>query len=425
MTELQTSKYRRGTGYTLSFPTLPTLSISPWRIDLVQKPYHHDVLIMEFSQTSVKWFELMKTGIPMKFTWSQGPLTRAWLGYVSFVSKNVAGQKQEFMEVHCVGSTFPLKERTTKVFSNMSIPAAVEEIVTGFGFNFIGEDNGIVFDQLTIAGHSYWEWIHEYAKKIGYGVWVDNMNFHFRPLDALINYGLSDVPVLSMNDKHVPVGNNFLDRTLDSFKVINGEHVEGYGTLRTNKQLGGIDALTGIPIITSSSPKDMGDALRQDVSDVIFSEVESSKVAYSAEQAKALSDGSAQLGRFNMPAKVKCQGDPRIHPFAPILIQGTGPLTDGFWITSEVKHQFARLGDYQIELKASIDGTGLDTRTGRKDGAKSVVGVVNLTEALAQGFSGTKTVDARLRSSTPIQQETKQGFNRTPAVWWYSKVGGN
>jgi hypothetical protein len=424
VTSLISSKYRRGTSYSLVLPTLPSLALVPRRVDLFQKPYNHDVLVLEFSQVSIKWFELMKTGVPIKFEWSQGALVKSWLGYVSFVTKSVASQKEELMEVHCVGSTFPLKERATKVFENMSVPAAVKEIVTEFGFNFVGEDNNVLFEQLTIAGHSYWEWIHEYAKRIGYGIWVDNMNFYFRPLDKLIDQSLSDVAVLSMNNKNVPVGGDFLDRTLDSFKVLNGEHVEGLGVLRTNKLIGGVDPMTSKVVGASSSPKTLGEPMRQNVSDVIFSEVDSSKVASSEEHAQTLIDGSAQLARFNMPARVKCQGDPRIHPFSPVLIQGTGPLTDGFWIVNEVKHQFARIGDYQIELKATIDGTGIDVRTVRKDGAKSVSGVVNLTEALEQGFSGNKTLDARLSSNAPIRQESNQGFNRTPAVWWHSKVGG-
>lgn len=423
MTDLAASKYRRGTSYSLSFPTLPTLILTPRRVDLVQKPYHHDVLILEFSQVSPKWFELMKTGVPVRFEWSQEAVVTRWLGYVSYISKVVAGQKEELMEVHCIGSSFVLKERTTKVFSNMTIPNVVKEIVTGFGFNFIGEDNNVVFESLTIAGHSYWEWIVEYAKRIGYGIWVDKMNFHFRPIDKLIDHGLSDVPVLSMNSRETTVGHGFLERTLDSFKVIHGEHVEGLGGLRTNKKLGGVDPITAKTISSSASPKEVGSQVKQVVNDVLFDEVDPSKVAHSERDAQTLIEGSAHLGRMNMPARIKCQGDPRIHPFAPVLIQGTGPLTDGYWISTEVKHQFARVGDYQIELKASIDGTGLDARAVRKDGSKSVTGVVNLTEALDRGFAGSKTLGARLNSKTAVQQEKHQGFKRAPAVWWHSKDG--
>jgi hypothetical protein len=392
-------------------------------VELLQEKYHHDVLIMEFSKTSEKWFALMKTGVPMRFSWTQGPNSNTWVGYVSFVKKTVAGQIEEIMEVHCIGATFPLKESTTKVFRNQTIPKIVEELVTDAGFKFVGEDNGLVFEQLVLAGHSYWEWIIEHAKRIGYGVLVDKMTFYFRPLDKLIDQNITNVPVLSMNSKQQGINNEFLDRTLDSFKVINGEHIETEGQTRTVKFVGGVDPMTGKAVISSSSPKNVGENFKSNVSDVIFNDLDPTKVALSQEMAQAMSDGSAHQGRLNMPARIACQGDPRIRPFAPIIVQGTGPLTDGYWIASQVKHMFARLGDYQIEMKASIDGTGYDQKVSTRDGAQNTVGVVNLVEALNGNVQINKKGTAVLNSFTPITFESEQGWNRTPATWSYRFTG--
>lgn len=420
---LLTSKYRRGTTYTVSFPTLPSLTLQPRRVELLQEKYHHDVLIMEFSKTSEKWFALMKTGVPIRFSWTQGPNTNNWVGYVSFVKKTVAGQIEETMEVHCIGATFPLKESAAKVFRDKSIPQMVEELVTSFGFKFVGEDNGIIFDQLAIAGHSYWEWIMEHAKSIGYGVLVDKMVFYFRPLDKLIDQNITNVPVLSMNSKQQGINNEFLDRTLDSFKVLNGEHIETENQARTVKYVGGVDPITGKVLISFSSPKTVGENFKSSVNDVIFNDIDGTKVSPSPEIAKLMSDGSAHLGRLNMPARIACQGDPRIRPFAPVIIQGTGPLTDGYWIASQVKHMFARLGDYQIEMKASIDGTGYDKKVATKDGTQSTVGVINLVGALEGNDQISRGNTAVLNSTTPITFESQQGWNRTPATWGYRFTG--
>ena len=130
---LSTSKYRRGTTYSVSFPTVPSLTTLPRRVELIQESYRHDILIMEFSKTSDKWFALMKTGVPVKFSWTQGLISNTWVGYVSFTKKTVAGQIEEIMEVHCVGTTFALKDSATKVFRNKTIPQMVDELVTGFG----------------------------------------------------------------------------------------------------------------------------------------------------------------------------------------------------------------------------------------------------------------------------------------------------
>lgn len=425
--ETGTKKYRRGTVYGLSFPTLPTIKLTPRRVEILQKQHRHDLLIMEFSNTSPKWFELMKTGVPFEFTWSQAGISNSFVGYVSYVSKNVAGQIEDVMEVHCVGSTFPLKERANRVFSNTTIPMAVKKTVEEFGFNFIGEDNGVVFDQLTMAGHSYWEWIQEQAKRIGYGVSVHNMNFFFRPLDKLIDQSMTNAPVLELTSTEYGINNELFDRTLDWFKVLNGEYIEDSDALRATKTVGGVDPLTGSRLSSTKSPNAVGVNLRSDVNDVLFSEFRSDKVVNSRVTAEAVASGAAHRARFNMPAMIKCQGDPRIRPFAPVVVRGTGPLTDGYWIATEVRHMFARIGDYQIEMKAAADGTGLDQTTSIRQGTQSAVGVVNLEEAMKGDspiVSALKQSKAVLQNKSHLVKESKQGFKRTPAKWSHPRVGG-
>lgn len=428
MADVVAGKYRRGTTISVQFPTLPSLTLVPRRVDLIQKEHHHDILKMELPIVSDYWFDLLKTGVPVQFSWKQGGLSSVWHGYVSFVNKHQVGsQIENILEVHCVGGSFPLKERVTKTFTNTTIPSAVKHIVEKHGFKFVGEDNGVVFEHLTLAGHSYWEWIVEHAKKIGYGISVNNMNFCFRPIDKLIDQGMRSIPVLSFTSPETLVNGQFLDRTLDGFKVLHGEHIEGDGASRTNKTVSGVDPLTGKAFTHTTSPKSVGTKVRGSVNDVLFSEVKSEYVASSAKNAKAISTGAAHHGRLNMPALVQCQGDPRIKPFAPVMIQGTGTVTDGYWIAKEVRHMFHRLGDYQIEMKVYADGTGLNNRTSTRPGTDGAVGVVNLTEALKNNGTNPNTLGAaavRLKPKAMVASEYKQGFNRTPSRWSYSPNGG-
>ena len=421
-------KYRRGTTISVGFPTLPSLSLVPRRVELIQKENHHDILKMELPIISNSWFELLKTGVPVSFSWKQGGLSSTWNGYVSFVNKHqVASQIENLLEVHCVGGSFPLKERVTKTFTNTSIPNAVKQIVEKHGFKFVGEDNGVIFENLTLAGHSYWEWIVEHAKKIGYGVSISNMNFCFRPLDKLIDQGMRSIPVLAFTGPETLVNGQFLDRTLDGFKVLHGEHIESDGARRTNKTVSGVDPLTGKIFSHTTSPKSVGTGIRSSVNDVLFSEVKGEYVAVSDKHAKAISSGAAHYGRLNMPALVQCQGDPRIKPFSPVLIQGTGVVTDGYWIAREVKHMFHRLGDYQIEMKVYSDGTGLNNRTSSRPGTDGPVGVVNLTEALKNNGTNPNTLNTAavaIKSKSMIAKESGQGFKRTPTKWVYSPKGG-
>jgi phage protein D len=404
----------------VDFPTLPSLTVQPRRVDLIEGQRLHDILKMEYSAESPLWFDTIRTGVPVKFSWQQDTLGRAFIGYVSNISKIDAPQRQTSMVITCVGATYPLKQRVTKVFKNITIPQAVQQIVEEFDFNFVTEPHPQVFDQLIIPGNSYWEWIQEQAKRIGYGVVVDRMNFIFKPLDRLIDMNFSNAPVLSIGDKTAPFNTQFLDRTLDYFKVINGDNVEDSYEYRAVKKVGGVDPITAAPFVADQSPEDVGRNLRSEVSDVLFDEYRTERVVNDRSDAATVAASAAQLARFNIPARVDCQGDPRIRPFSTVFINGTGSLTDGFWVVREAHHMFHKVGDYQMNLTVATDGLGESTRSGFRTRGLILSGTINLTEAIADSPSEIVQLDsgsAYLQVSPMAVKESDQGFKKNPARW--------
>jgi hypothetical protein len=324
------------------------------------------------------------------------------------------------MTILCIGSSFPLKQRATRVFVKTSIPAAVRTIVEEYGFNFIGEDHSQIFNQLLITGTSYWEWIQEQARRIGYGIIVDGMNVFFRPVDKLIDMGFSSAAVLSMGDTTAPFNTQYLDRTLDVFKVTNGDNIEDSMNYRTIKNVGGVDPLTGKIVLSSASPVEVGTDIRANVKDVLFSEYRTDRVVTDSASAYLAAEGAAQMARFNLPATVKCQGDPRIRPFGTVYISGTGSLTDGFWIVREAHHMFHKIGDYQLELKIATDGVGETETTPFRSRTDVNVGTINISETLKTNgipalFFNLDSV--QLVTEANIIKESTQGFNRTPNKW--------
>lgn len=419
MRKINNQKFRRGTEFSVSFPSFPALDILPRRADLYQKQYSHDILVLEYSASSPLWFDNLKTGVPVIFTWKQDSHSEIWPGYVSHVSKVVASQRTNLLEVHCVSSGYSLKERATRVFSDCTIPDAVSQICKEFGFNFIGDQHPRRFEQLTMAGHSYWEWLQEQAKRIGYGVLVVGTDLLFRPLDKLVNMSGTSVPILSIQNSDQVVKNKYLDKTLDYFKVTNGENIES-GNLRAIKEVHGVDPYTSKKVTSSTNPKFLGENIRTSVNDVLFTEPRSEQVVHSKIDADATSSGLAQHGRFNMPAKVKGQGDPRIKPFFPVFISGTGDSTDGYWVATEVHHMFHKIGDYQLEMTVSSDGVGPTNYTPYRLEPTSVVGVLNIIE-LSETLNESTKVNSEKRfnlaGKVPVILENYQGYNRTKARW--------
>jgi hypothetical protein len=140
----------------------------------------------------------------------------------------------------------------------------------------------------------------------------------------------------------------------------------------------------------------------------------------STKSAALIAEGAAQMARFNLPATVKCQGDPRIRPFGTVFIAGTGDLTDGFWIVREAHHMFHKIGDYQLELKIATDGMGDTATTPFRNRTDVNVGTIDLGETLAtNGIPALFfTFDSvQLIPEVKIVKESNQGFNRTPNKW--------
>ena len=409
-------KLKRSAYYEVSFPTLPSIQKPPTFVELIQKQNNHDILILRFTISSDMWFETLKTGVPVKFTWRQQHLSKEWYGYVSFVSKIIATQKVNIMEVYCIGSSFVLKEGAVRVFANRTITDVVKQLASEFGLNFVGEKDNRIFEQLVIAGHSYWEWIIEYASKIGYGVYVEGTNLIFRPLDKLIDQTISQSPILDWANPHTTLETENEGKTLEYFKVLNGEFIES-DLQRSVKIVAGVDPFTSIETYSHGDPRTTGVNLRSNVSDVYFSEYRSDQVVHNDVDSESASKASANLVRFNLPAYARGKGDPRFKPYSTVYIQNTGLLTDGYWVIKEVRHHFSRNKLYEAHLSLMTDGTGSNETSTFRQAKPDLIGIVDVGQAVSLDALTFRTDTTKLYQSGTTVNQNGQGFNRTPARW--------
>jgi phage protein D len=419
------TKYRKGTSFNVAYPTLPVLTVQPRRIDIYQKQYHHDIVTLEYSAVSTLWFENLHTGVPITFAWTQDTITKYWTGYVSSVTKVDAPQTQTSMTVMAIGTSFVLKERATRTFKDSTITEAVQVIAEENGFKFIGDAHSVRFKQLLIPGMSYWLWINEQAKRIGYGVIVDGPNFMFRRIDKLIDQSFSVTPILSMGSKNIPFNTQFLDRTLDMLTVINGDNIEENTDFRTIKNVGGVDPTTSAVFLSSSSPDETGVNLRTNTAGVLFKEFRSDRVANTQVMADAEASGAAQNARFNLPAKATAQGDPRIRPFSTVYVSGTGDKTDGYWFVKEAHHMLHKIGDYMMDLTLATDGSEEVIETPFRSRGTSIIGTIDVGEALAN--NGTQNLyfelnEIKLVSKDLVLKSGDQTWANTNTYW--TAVGG-
>lgn len=418
----ESGKLRRGTKFKVSFPTMPSLTYRPAYVELVEKQYHHDVLTIHYLRTSGTWFEDIPTGLPVKFTWNQEGRTREWVGYVSYISKTVQGKAEKPMSVVCVGASYPLKERATRNFSNVTIPDVAAVIAREYGLHLIADTHPTIFPQLTLAGHSYWEWLAEQAKRIGFTLRVDGINLYFQRLDKAIDRKATDSPYLFFEGTYMPPMAQYNDRTLQEFTVLKGEHIESGTSIRAEKKFAGVNPVYASTNDDSRRPDSVGRGLRTEASDVLFREYRSDQVVQSQSMASQLAEGAAHLARLNLPAKIKCMGDPRIVPFAPVRINGTGVKTDGLWVVQQATHNIRSNGEYEIEALIVTDGTGPSKVSSLRPTINKEEGMVNIVAAINSASARGSAWGAEVFTGANAIRPKDEGFNRSNARWRASGV---
>lgn len=430
MSEEVSAKHRRSTSFKISYPTLPNIETIPQSVQIKQTMGNHDIAVLEFRNVHEGMFKALKTGVPVQITWTQDGISRTLYSYVSHVSKEAVAQRKNYFKVHCIGGSFPLKKRSTKVYKKKTITEVAQDIAKEHGLRFVGENHPRRFDQLAIAGHSQWEWLQEQAERIGYGVIVDGLNLVFKPIDKLINQSVSNAPVMSIFSSTIPMGTLFADRTLDFFEVLNGENIEMGAELRTVKSVGGVNPVTGRSFSSKKDPKTSGKGIRKNVSDTLFEETVHSQVANDSVSAGQAAEGKAQLARLNLPASVRGQGDPRLKPWSPVKITGTGEETDGIWVVNSVTHFLGSVGTYFVEMTVSTDGLGRSQVTSfggtGSVGRPIANGTIDVSLALNNQDVNTSPSSVRLSTKSGkngVAIESKQGFKRTPTVWKSTNVG--
>lgn len=410
-------KQRTAFAFHVTFPTLPSLTAQPQVVRLIEKPYTHDIVKLTFDTVSDSFFSLLKTGVPVKIDWFHNKDSESWYGYVNLVSKKLASQKSQPLVVTLLGATFPMKERDTRVFTNCTASEVAQKIAEELGFRFIGDRSDRRYAQLTMAGHSYWEFLVELAKKAGFGIRVHGTDFFFQDVTTLINQGAVSAPVLSLGNQATSPFQQLLSPTLDTFEVTLGDLIETAFETRTVKNTGGVDPASMLAHFSSTSPGALGNDLRSNTSAPLFQEFRTGEVSDSAQGGTASARAAASLARFTVPAKATAIGNPRVHPFSSVYLRNTGAETDGYWVVQEVEHVIRRTGgDYTMSLSLVTDGIDLAAPSPFRTAAPDVVGAINIHAALSTA-TATGDTTPTLTSLTPGIGVTNQGYLRTPSRW--------
>jgi phage protein D len=407
---------RRGSSFKVVYPDLPAITLPPRSITLIQEMGKHDILEIYYARFSSALETAIKSGVPVEITWKNDKVSGKFLGYAISVSHPTTQKLERGVTIRCVGSSYPLKERASKIWINKTASEIAIEIANKFKLSPKVTPSPVRFTQQSLSGHSYWEKLNELANRIGYGVQVIGGELHFHPIDKMINQFMTTIPIMMFKDPMKSPSSQYSAPTLDYFEPEIGDYNESLNYSRTENTVGGVDPVTGKPHLSKTSSNKVGKNIRKATKAPLFSSIETHTVVASNAMARSLSEARAQMGRLAIPAMGIGQGDPRIAPWATIEVRGTGNVSDGFWIVKKVEHFIHVDGRYQAEFTVLSDGVGQNKPNVFRPSNAGGVPVRNVKNELATAKKK-KPTSTKLSGATAMLTQASGGFKVTPRKW--------
>jgi hypothetical protein len=411
-----TYQSRQGSGFTVSYPDFPGFTTVPQNFRLYQEAGKQDIIEITYPYSDSFYTKVLKTGVPLEVKWRNDSVSGEFFGYVYDSSPRTAQGMNRRVVVRGIGASLGLKQGEAKIWTNKTVTEVVEEISKKFKLKPNITPHPLRLSQITMTSHSYWEKIQELARKIGYVSQVSGTDLYFHPIDNMINQFMTVVPILSFEEAETREYSGPVSHTLDTFLPKVGDLSSGGTYSRKDKVIHGIDPLTAKSYTTTSSPNEVGKKLRSSTKDSLFKEVLSSSVSASPAVAKMIAEANANLSGFSILAEGTGQGNPNIAPYRTIEVNGTGSITDGYWVIKKVDHFVTWDGRYSVEFTCMTDGTGRNKASAFRPLTASTIPVRNIAHELTTGVSS-KPTSTRISAPATMVKETQSGYKITPRRW--------
>jgi hypothetical protein len=411
-----TYQSRQGSGFTVSYPDFPGFTTVPQNFRLYQEAGKQDIIEITYPYSDSFYTKVLKTGVPLQVKWRNDSVSGEFFGYVYDSSPRTAQGMNRRVVVRGIGASLGLKQGEAKIWTNKTVTEVVEEIAKKFKLKPNITPHPLRLSQITMTSHSYWEKIQELARKIGYVSQVSGTDLYFHPIDNMINQFMTVVPILSFEEAETREYSGPVSHTLDTFLPKVGDLSSGGTYSRKDKVIHGIDPLTAKSYTTTSSPNQVGKKLRSSTKDSLFKEVLSSSVSASPAVAKMIAEANANLSGFSILAEGTGQGNPNIAPYRTIEVNGTGSITDGYWVIKKVDHFVTWDGRYSVEFTCMTDGTGRNKASAFRPLTASTIPVRNIAHELTTGVSS-KPTSTRISAPATMVKETQSGYKITPRRW--------
>lgn len=318
------------------------------RLVIDMEPFSHESMTVEIRTQGLALSDLQE-GTPIKATVTTGGDSLRFVGYIHHLL-GTFDRTSSTTTLVCVGATFPLKGRSQRVWKNLSATSIARSICESNKLAYNIPPHPRVFDQLSQAGRSDWEFLTYLAKRIGYSLWASGTTVYMAPRTQIWSEESSLAPVLSLEKSGSPrVG------LLKEFKPAVGEFLPTDDWISAKPFVQGVDPWNASALKQGKSKSKK--IIRTKAPDDSFSWIGSKTVVNTASDAAFESDAYAERNGYPMKAKIKAFGDPNLGPNSPVWLANVPSDYEGFWIVNSIKHIVTGT-EYIIEAEVLSDSSG-------------------------------------------------------------------
>lgn len=332
----------------------PSANVEPKRASSItfwQERNKHEFGVIEFRDWDVNYDDI-KPGTPIQFSLVSGEGVRSFAGYIHHITPNVTPGVRS-TDVHFIGASYYLKQKSQKVYKNITASEIVKKIAIKHNFAYSVTDHPRVYPQISQAGLTDVEMLNKLAKQCGYSLRLTNAEIHFHPVTKLYEEMRESAATFYLRDAQDPQGS-----TLYSFNPMIGESLEHNGESKSAGAVGGVDKNTGKLIQLTNQKRPKATKKKSEVE--FFDHFLTNTVINDYASAKSESEAVDERNKFPYRATAEVLGNPNVGPDMPVYIDGAGESYSGYWIVLSAEHRVISKS-YNTQIYTTILTLGTDS----------------------------------------------------------------
>lgn len=366
-----------------NFPETSNGPRSLYKVTIYQRVYEHEMAVLVFKDWSQS-FDSIRPGSPVEVNIGGMESKRKFLGYVHHIRPDVSPGRS-FVEITCVGGSFPMKQASQKTYREYTADKVVKEMAIRHNLNFIGDSHPRVFEMITQAGYTDWQLAVRLAKQVGYTLRAENTDIYFEPILKDYQRYREQAPSFVMRDESSPNGS-----TIYSFQPLVGESIDYDGDMKAAVAISGVDRFSKSAVKQTKQKRNKTTKSKRQ--DEFFDRFNSLVVAPTPEIAKYEADAAEARNSFPYRGTATVLGSIYLRPNMPIYLEGLGSTYSGYWTVLGTEHTLMETerNVYSYTTTVSLGSDSLGATSTWTDGRAIDAPSPKVKRAIIRGVTQTK-----------------------------------